>query len=290
MLNKIKIIYWVVALAIGLTIFYPNIVISQTSDSKGKSGLELLKRWEESPSYINLGVAFNQFSEWANKAPDRKLEASPIGLLFKGGREGKYVGFHFSLLGSYIDSVKMNSVSDNSAKFFNGDIGLKINYVLPVFKGFLAQVGLANENWFDYVETKVASYSQRKAFINSGLGLDIMLSFCPIKYIALNVESSAILLPLYQDYRFGEIYGPVSSVSAGGYSLSTAKFEKVTASGSKIYNLEVGATIRPIEVVGLDISYAWKQISYNEKRDPLRGKVDHTISNNHLGLAVSFRW
>lgn len=245
------------------------------SDKKAEGPFTFGKRWD-THSYIELDVLFDRY----RGAFKQEMRGDPVGVRLRRGGDWKYVAFHFDLAGGYAGSLK--SSKSSATKISNGNLGfanmnLRLNGVLPVLYGVMLQGGIINETWGEFAEYETPAQKEANIYIVNGIGPNIMLSFCPIKYISLNFEYSAILKPLVNKHMYGS-YAKNDDFTADDYSVSSASFSTV----------EVGVSARPLKYLSIGLTYGEKKMSHWVKTQPQKTKFSG--ANYYTSLYLSFTY
>jgi len=244
------------------------------SENKTEGPFSFGKRWD-THSYFELDVLFDHYRELFKQ----DVEANPIGIRLRRGGDWKYAAFHFDLTGGYSGSLKLKSpdTQTKNSKLGFTDISFRLNGVLPVLYGVMLQGGIMEETWaeFAYYETP---QKQSYIFVTTGLGPDLMLSFCPIKYISLNFEYSWILLPFVKKQWYG-MYKNNKDFGLDTYSASKSSFS----------TMEAGISFRPLQVLSVGFTYGEKKMSHLVTLQQ-SAKPNFSSANYYTALNLALTW
>ena len=249
------------------------------SDKKAEGPFQLWKRWD-TDTYIELDVIFDRYWGTFNQV----IKGSPVGARLRRGGDWKYVAFQFDLAGAYAGSLKSSTTQIRDGKLGFANMSIRLNGVLPVIYGVMLQGGIMEETWGEFAEYETPVRKEDNIYIVTGLGPNIMLSFCPIKYVSLNVEYSAILKPIVNKHIFGSFLLS-EDFTADDYSVSKASFSTV----------EVGISARPLKYLSVGLAYGEKkashQATYKDKDHPQNNKTAEFKSLNHyIFLSLAFTY
>lgn len=237
------------------------------------------KRWD-TDTYIELDVVFDRY--WGSF--NQVLKGNPTGVRLRRGGDWKYVAFHFDLAGGYASSLKSSKVKINDGNLGFANMEFRLNGVLPVLYGVMLQAGIMDETWGEFAEYKTPTQKEDNIYIVNGLGPNVMLSFCPIKYVSLNFEYSAILIPAVSKHFYGN-----SNLN------DDPDIEDYSVSDSSYSTVEAGITARPLKYLAIGVAYGEKKMShqakYTDKDHPQNNRAAKFKSlNDYIILNFAFTY
>ena len=244
------------------------------SEDKTEGPCHFGKRWD-THSYFELDALFDHYRELFLE----DVKADPIGVRLRRGGDWKYAAFHFDLTGGYAGSLESPNTKLKNAYLGFTDIGFRFNGVLPVLYGVMLQGGIMEETWVEFAYYENQSNQKRSyVFAETGLGPDIMLSFCPIKYVSLNFEYSWILLPFVNKQWYGQ-YKNNKDFSLDTYSASKSSFS----------TMEAGISFRPLQVLSVGFTYGEKKMSHLVSLQQ-SAKANFSSANYYTALNLALMW